>query len=175
MLEVSCKSHGRNLPAWFVMARASGTAFYPGSFPCYAHTYIEDSRWSWQFVGLLSEPISLILFIEGLLSNGLAGILIHLAAALDSRDCHWLSQPWHLAGQALGWYKSALFLLTAAKDFTWHFHYCSIHVPDNLSHIHGFTCVFSKTLKCLFLNNSLLLIKYFNWSVLLESFQALKC
>lgn len=29
-----------------------------------------------------------------------------------------LSQPQDLAGQVLGWYKSALFLLTAAKGFT---------------------------------------------------------
>lgn len=55
-----------------------------------------------------------------------------------------LSQPWHLAGQVLDWYKPALFLPTAAKDFTWHFHYHFIHAPDNLSHFRGFTCMFSK-------------------------------
>lgn len=38
-----------------------------GSFPRCVHTYKKDSRWSWQFAGLPSEPISPILFIEGLI------------------------------------------------------------------------------------------------------------
>lgn len=39
------------------------------------------------FVGLPSEPISLIVFIDRLFLNGLADILVCLTAALDSREC----------------------------------------------------------------------------------------
>lgn len=84
-------------------------------------TYEVDSRWSWPFVGLPYEPVPPVLFIA---SPFYMGSLIFPSISLQSLTpgtASRLSQPWQLAGQVLGWYKSALFLLTAAKDFTWHF------------------------------------------------------